>query len=192
MNGTSIVQVTHNFETAHRLPFLGGKCQNLHGHSWKVEVGLINTAHEGGINEYGISIEYGLAKGTIRKWIDDHLDHGTMLGANDNLAGHISTLQALGKVFLFGSEAEIYEDRYGVVGGYSSLPWPTVEAVARMLADKLQAVLHDACGPYIYIDGIRLEETAVNATFYMPDVPTLLEKKNSVVEKVVIPNAEVV
>jgi len=164
MSGTSIVTVKHNFETAHRLPFLGGKCQNLHGHSWNVEVGLLNTAWPEGINEHGISVEYGLAKSTIRKWIDAHLDHGTMLGDSDSLIDHV---EALGKVFIFGRHDVVYDFSY-VIGTYKKLPWPTVEAVAIMLAEKLQRALEEACGPYIWVDSVRVEETAVNSSIYMP------------------------
>lgn len=168
MEGTSVVTVSHNFETAHRLPFLGGKCVNLHGHSWKVEVSLLNTVHDGGINQAGIAVEYGLAKKIIRKWIDDHLDHGVMLGSSDELVVD-GVHKHFGKVFLFGASGSPAH----LTGTYFELPWPTVEAVGRMLAAKLQDVLHEACGPYIYIDMIRVQETDTNASLYMPDVPML-------------------
>lgn len=170
--GMSLVSVAHNFETAHRLPFLGGKCQNLHGHSWKVEVGMCNSVQDGGINDHGISIDFGLAKTVIRKWIDTHLDHGTMLGRDDLLARDAKMSAILGKVFFFG----VTDIDWGpeVTGSHPGLPWPTVEAVARMLGDKLQVALHDACGPYIYITHVRVQETATNCSVYLPDLESLL------------------
>lgn len=167
--GTTIVTVKHNFETAHRLPFLGGKCVNLHGHSWNVEVGLLNTAFPEGINEHGISIEYGLVKRTIRSWIDAQLDHGTMLGVDDPLASESLTVGDLGKVFLFGRPQKPDMCMWnGITSIYYDLPWPTVEAVARMLAHKLQSALNDTCGQYVWIDSVRVEETAVNSSVFMP------------------------
>lgn len=159
MKGITTVSVEHNFETAHRLPFLGGKCQNLHGHSWKVRVIMTNLAHERGVNEHGVSIEYGLAKKVIRGWIDKHLDHGTMLGIDDRLACSDICL-VMGKVFIFGDAL-----------GYEDKPWPTVEAVAEMLAVKLQEQLTEACGPYIYINAVQVRETAVNESTFLCDEP---------------------
>src|SRR5882724_4774505 len=175
LTGVSVVTVSHNFETAHRLPFLGGKCQNLHGHSWEVEVGLANPAFLSGINEHGISIEYGLAKKVIRSWIDDKLDHGTMLGTDDALARSSDTLDEMGKVFIFGRPLDDFDQtlQHGVSDTYLDLPWPTVEAVARMLHSKLQAALTESCGEYIMVDMIRVEETEVNASLYIPDTTHL-------------------
>jgi 6-pyruvoyl-tetrahydropterin synthase len=168
VKGMTTVSVEHNFETAHRLPFLGGKCQNLHGHSWFTEVSMANMAQLGGINKHGISIEYGLAKKVIREWIDTNLDHGTMLGAADPLA-RFSFRTQLGKVFIFGSDDGDYPAG-SITDVYPELPWPTVEAVARMLASKLQTVLRLACGPYIFISSVNVRETDVNSSLYNVDV----------------------
>ena len=51
------VGVRHNFETAHRLPFLGGKCVNLHGHSWQVQVEV--TAPD---TRHGVLVDFGALK----------------------------------------------------------------------------------------------------------------------------------
>jgi 6-pyruvoyltetrahydropterin/6-carboxytetrahydropterin synthase len=175
LQGTTVVSVKHNFETAHRLPFLGGKCQNLHGHSWHARIGLLNTHYPEGINEHGISIEYGLVKNVIRGWIDSHLDHGTMLGAQDTLA-QFSFRTQLGKVFIFGSEFEGEYPAGSITGVYTELPWPTVEAVAKMLADKLQEALEQSCGSHIWIDTVEVRETAVNSSVYMPGFLRTMEK----------------
>jgi 6-pyruvoyl tetrahydropterin synthase/QueD family protein len=77
---TSTVTVRHNFETAHRLPRLGGKCTNLHGHSWWVEV-----TFEGTPSRDGVIADFGALKHALRAWVDGHLDHGAMLGVGDPL-----------------------------------------------------------------------------------------------------------
>lgn len=147
-NGAVFTQIRHNFETAHRLPFLGGKCTNWHGHSWKCEVTIYNTAFDTGMNENGISCEFGLVKDVIRGWIDSELDHGVMIGAQDKMLEHF--IADGGKLFVFGEDGE-----------WDKMPWPTVEAVAAMLADKLQGQLNMINGR-LYVDAVRIHETDVN------------------------------
>lgn len=133
------VTVRHNFETAHRLPELGGKCFNLHGHSWWAEITVAAPA----LNGDGIVVEFGAFKRAVREWIDTHLDHGAMLGTDDPL---LAVLCSMGcKVFEF-------EDR-----------WPTVEATAELLASVasglLTAVPH---APGARVVNVDVRETAVN------------------------------
>lgn len=164
----TMIQVRHNFETAHRLPFLGGKCANLHGHSWNATISLVNVAQAHGVNGDGISVEYALVKKVIRTWIDDKLDHGTMLGYNDLLVRDPNISRLLGKVFIFGVTDINWGDE--ITDSYSGYTWPTVEAVAEMLAVKLQKQLTEACGKYIRIESVDLDETAVNSVTYIADI----------------------
>lgn len=110
------VTVRHNFETAHRLPHLGGKCQNLHGHSWWAHVTV-----EGAMQDDGTVVEFGDLKRELRGWIDAHLDHAAMLGAHDLLVGALHAAKS--KLFVFG-EGPFSDD----------LEWPTVENVATLIA----------------------------------------------------------
>ena len=135
---THEVTVRHNFETAHRLPHLEGKCKSLHGHSWWVEV----TASAPGLMAGGVLTEFGPFKAALRKWIDEHLDHGTMLGPDDPL---VPLLQAEGC-------------KVHVVDG-----WPTVENVAEMIAEEGQRVLFDLVrAPYAVVRRCVVRETHVN------------------------------
>ncbi|WP_343238562.1 6-carboxytetrahydropterin synthase [Streptomyces sp. SID13031] len=145
--------VRHNFETAHRIPVLGGKCQNLHGHSWwcEITVSASETAD-------GTVIEFGVLKREIRAWIDSWLDHGAMLGYSDPL---YTALSAEGcKVFRFGAgAASSPPERYAL-----DLAWPTVENVAQLLAnvarDIITSVPHAASS---WLSAVKVNETHVNA-----------------------------
>lgn len=162
IRGQVTLAVEHNFETAHRLPFLGGKCENLHGHSWKVKIHL-QAKLDGGMDENGISVEYGSVKKVIRQWIDMYLDHGTMLGWTDMLVESDAYLM-MGKVFIFGAKPEDYE--LCNIEGYAHRPWPTVEAVAEMLVVKLQEQMRD-----LWIIGAEVQETATNSVTFTQAVP---------------------
>lgn len=112
---SSTITVRHKFETAHRLPFLGGKCTNVHGHSWHAA-----WTFTGPLNPSGLVLDFGPVKALLHSWVDEFLDHGAMLGVNDKL---IAAFRADGsKVYAFGAD-KFAED----------LPWPTVEAVAVVL-----------------------------------------------------------
>jgi 6-pyruvoyltetrahydropterin/6-carboxytetrahydropterin synthase len=132
------VTISHNFETAHRLPHLEGKCKSLHGHSWWCEV----TVSAPRLSAGGVLVEFGLLKAGIRSWIDTHLDHGTMLGPDDPL---VPLLQAEGcKVQLV-------------------TPWPTVEDVAVMIAKEGQRVLEELVrAPDAVVTRCVVRETHVN------------------------------
>ncbi len=145
------VSVRHNFETAHRLPHLAGKCVNLHGHSWWMEATVAAPRlHRGTV------VEFGAFKGQVRSWIDTHLDHGAMLGADDPLAEVLTAHRS--KVFRFGASDPAPAERFA-----EGLAHPTVEAVAELLArviDQALRALSGAAGAFVR--EVVVSETHVN------------------------------
>ncbi|MFD9069101.1 6-pyruvoyl trahydropterin synthase family protein [Streptomyces lasiicapitis] len=139
------ITVRHNFETAHRVLPLGGKCRNLHGHSWWCEITVA-----GNVNDKGVLVDFGGLKSGLRAWIDTHLDHGAMLGRDDPL---VSALRADGsKVFEFGTESPA-----------GDLDWPTVENVAELLRRVTGSLLSEAGHTDVVCARARVSETFVNA-----------------------------
>ena len=61
--------VTH-FAAAHQLTMVAKKCENLHGHNWKVEVCVKGERH----NEAGVLVDFGIIKGYVKE-IMKRLDH---------------------------------------------------------------------------------------------------------------------
>ncbi|GAA1291481.1 6-pyruvoyl trahydropterin synthase family protein [Saccharothrix xinjiangensis] len=156
------VVVEHSFEAGHRLPHLGGKCVSLHGHSWSIAV----TVSAPKLSPEVTVVEFGALKVGLRRWIDDHLDHATMLGVHDRL---IEPLTAEGsRVFRFGAEHPT-----GVAEELArGLPWPTVEAVAVLLGRVAESTVAGLPGA----DGARVErilvrETRLNTAVYEPPGP---------------------
>lgn len=73
------VEKTFRFEAAHRLAGeYVGKCNHLHGHSWVVRV----KTKDLNIDKNSISLDFAEFK-DLGKWIEDTLDHATIVGAND-------------------------------------------------------------------------------------------------------------
>ncbi|MBB5775396.1 6-pyruvoyltetrahydropterin/6-carboxytetrahydropterin synthase [Nonomuraea jabiensis] len=131
---------------------------NLHGHSWWAEI----TVSAAELSHDQTVVEFGALKRALRAFIDDQLDHGAMLGAEDPLA---PLLAAHGcKVFLFGQRDLDLATSYT-----EDLPHPTVEAVAVMLGRVAQALLADLpCAVGASISHVKVVETHVNSAEFRP------------------------
>lgn len=62
--------VISHFSGAHRLRYLHGKCEELHGHNWKVEV-LVSSSK---LNQEGVVIDFKILKQKLEKVLKS-LDH---------------------------------------------------------------------------------------------------------------------
>jgi len=65
-----LLNVTDSFSAAHRLCGYQGACSNLHGHNWKVRVGIACSQ----LDDIGMALDYGIIK-SILKGVLDTLDH---------------------------------------------------------------------------------------------------------------------
>lgn len=75
------------WEMAHRLVrSFSEQCQNIHGHSYKMEVIL-----EGELNEDGVLMDFGAVKQTVQPIVDS-LDHSIAMFNKDPMISSISTL----------------------------------------------------------------------------------------------------
>jgi 6-pyruvoyltetrahydropterin/6-carboxytetrahydropterin synthase len=64
------LNVITRFAAAHQLTMVGEKCENLHGHNWKIEVRVRGEA----LDEAGVLIDFGAVKKHVRE-IMNTLDH---------------------------------------------------------------------------------------------------------------------
>lgn len=58
------------FDAAHYLPEYDGKCKNMHGHGWRLEVEL-----EGNVEADGMVLDFSELKRVVNHLVIDHLDH---------------------------------------------------------------------------------------------------------------------
>jgi len=63
-----------SFDAAHFLPNYPGKCSNIHGHHWVVEVGVRGEVGVSGVRENGMVIDFSALKDSLQPIIDN-LDH---------------------------------------------------------------------------------------------------------------------
>lgn len=135
------VGVRVRWEGAHRLPRLSGKCENLHGHSWQAW-----AVFSGPVNPDGVVVDFGALKADIQAWVDDHLDHATMLGQGDPLTFLLEK---------FGQRLYVF----GVDPFTTHRAWPTVENVAHLLH---QVATRTAASLGVRVESVTVAETENN------------------------------
>ena len=64
------ITILSHFSGAHRLRYLHGKCEELHGHNWKVEVSVVSNR----LNKEGVVIDFNILKQKLEK-VSKLLDH---------------------------------------------------------------------------------------------------------------------
>jgi 6-pyruvoyltetrahydropterin/6-carboxytetrahydropterin synthase len=72
-----------NFETGHALYGYDGKCKNIHGHSYKLNVTVLGTPINDPTNvKYGMVIDFSDLKKIVKEEIVDVFDHATVFNQN--------------------------------------------------------------------------------------------------------------
>lgn len=56
-----------------------GKCSHLHGHTYQAEIELISLT----LDNFGMVLDFGHIKNSIKKWIDDNWDHRLLIWDQD-------------------------------------------------------------------------------------------------------------
>ncbi|MFH1982829.1 MAG: 6-carboxytetrahydropterin synthase QueD [Pseudomonadota bacterium] len=91
------LKVETDFAAAHRLTMVGEKCENLHGHNWKIEVVVSGPDLDNG----GVLMDFGIIKMHVREIMGtlDHkylnelgiFDDATTPPSSENIAKYIAT-----------------------------------------------------------------------------------------------------
>ncbi len=140
---TREVSVRIRFEAGHRLPQLSGKCHNLHGHSWQAWITVT-----GELDTSTVLVDFSLLKNKAQEWVDEHFDHGMLLGADDPLS-----------VLLLEQGLKVH--RFGVDAHTDGLRWPTVEAVAETITRVTESLVA-VQGLPVRVSRVAVQETENN------------------------------
>lgn len=121
------------FDAGHRVYKHEGKCNNIHGHRYVVELEC-----EGELDSVGRVIDFSVIKSLVGEWIDQHLDHGMILSKADPL------VMVWGFVEMTSQKLYVMEDN------------PTAENIAMLL----HHVASDLLKPLdIYVTSVTVHET---------------------------------
>ncbi len=81
-NKIRLTKIFH-FETGHALAGYDGKCRNVHGHSYRLEVTVIGTPiSDPNHVKYGMVIDFGDLKKIVNEQVVDIYDHSLLLNKN--------------------------------------------------------------------------------------------------------------
>lgn len=70
-----------SFSAAHRLnKDYGGKCKDLHGHNYKVDLRLASAV----LDDYDFVIDFGDISRYFERWLQQHWDHVTIVSELDH------------------------------------------------------------------------------------------------------------
>jgi 6-pyruvoyltetrahydropterin/6-carboxytetrahydropterin synthase len=95
------ITVFSHFSSAHRLRYLHGKCEKLHGHNWKVEASVVSNR----LNKEGVVIDFKILKQKVEKVVKP-LDH-TYLNDLPYFSGKEPSSENIAKVIFDRLKAEM-------------------------------------------------------------------------------------
>lgn len=147
----SIIRITKQFyfETGHALHGYDGKCRNVHGHSYQLDVTVIGTP----ISDFdhvkkGMVIDFGDLKTIVKSEIVDVFDHATVFNKN---TPHVELANELAK-----------RGHKVLLVNYQ----PTSEMMLIHFADKIKSKLPQE----IQLHALKLRETGTSyAEWYASD-----------------------
>lgn len=73
-----ILKAEHSFDSAHFLSGYDGKCSNIHGHRWKVEIEVQSETLVKGGQLDGMVIDFGDLKKDVKAMVDSY-DHALII-----------------------------------------------------------------------------------------------------------------
>lgn len=146
------MQITKTVEidAGHRVPNHKSKCRHLHGHRYKIELGVDDKVitTKGASNE-GMVIDYGDLKEILKSEIEDKFDHRFILYEDDNFRYQLNF-----------NENEIYQREYGIVKVNFI---PTAENLAKHWYELLKVKLQQHA---IAIQFVKVWETPTSTAEY--------------------------
>lgn len=117
-----IIQAEEHFDSAHFLKGYAGKCANLHGHRWRVEVAVGSETLKEDAEQSGMVCDFGDIKNALKS-ITESLDHKFVYERGTLKE---TTVEALKEE---GFEMVVIDFR------------PTAENFAKFFFDQLEAIL---------------------------------------------------
>ncbi|WP_151736378.1 6-pyruvoyl trahydropterin synthase family protein ['Paenibacillus yunnanensis' Narsing Rao et al. 2020] len=140
LNEVSVCKI-FTFDAAHQLIGHKGKCSNLHGHTYKLEVVLKGVPSQtAGDSGEGFVIDFGDIKSIVKTSLVDRLDHAFLAMGNEPV---LETLKATGsKVALLSFRTTVenmaayiaYKLKEAALPLYSVKLWETPTSWAEVLA----------------------------------------------------------
>lgn len=143
MNEVSVCKM-FTFDAAHQLVGHNGKCANVHGHTYKLEVVLKGkTVKEAGVSDEGFLMDFSDLKKIVKERIIDPLDHAFLAMGNEAVLETLQRTNAKVALLGFRTTAEnlssyiCHQLKSAGLPVYSVKLWETPTAWAEVLASEI-------------------------------------------------------
>lgn len=83
------------FDSAHRILNHESKCKFLHGHRYALEASFVANK----LDNLGRVIDFGIIRDLLGSWVDENLDHNTILCRKDKNLGEKITAETGQKIY---------------------------------------------------------------------------------------------
>ncbi len=145
MNSVRVCKI-FTFDAAHQLLGHTGKCANLHGHTYTLEV-VLQGEPQGADHpvDEGFVLDFADVKRITKKWIVDPLDHAFLAMGNEPVVSILQTTGSKVAVLGFRATAEnlalytCHQLRQAGLPVYSVKLWETPTAWAEVYAQDIPA-----------------------------------------------------
>lgn len=89
-------------DCGHRVPNHKSKCRNIHGHRYRIEVGVDDKVIQTpGSSDEGMVIDFGDLKQVMMDYLDKGFDHGFIMFENDEYVNMFENLKSQGQKIVF-------------------------------------------------------------------------------------------
>ena len=130
---------------SHRQPRHPGRCSRIHGHSWAIT--LTFGANEP--DEHGFIVDFGELR-YLADWIDEHLDHATVVSSDDPRLEELQALADSGLLKL------------------TLMDNASCEGIARHLFEIFDPMVRENTGGRSRLVSVELCEDSRNSALYRP------------------------
>ena len=143
----------HGISCGHRVVGQGGKCENLHGHNYRIHF-TVGTKHDApDLDDVGRVLDFSVIKYSLCEYLEDYWDHKFLCWEDDRVMKAIHACLPL------------QDDRDVVCASLVWVPFnPTAENMAKYLVEEVAPVRLRGTGCELI--SCRIEETRkCSATF---------------------------
>jgi 6-pyruvoyltetrahydropterin/6-carboxytetrahydropterin synthase len=102
------VTIIRRFAAAHQVSEAGGGCEQLHGHTWKVQFSLAGRR----LDQAGMLVDFRVAKRLVDRWVE-RLDHTNL---NQTLEGLNPTAEHIARYLFRRVAKDVSSGQYRLVG----------------------------------------------------------------------------
>lgn len=163
LKGYTIATREIGIDMAHRVTNHGSKCRNIHGHRYKIELGISGKPFETGEGnpQEGMLLDFGFLKEEMMDKIDKYYDHGTTLWRQDPLVVATLTKEELDNADLDIADRGFYfMHPQKFWGKIVVVPFiPTAENLAKWWFEQLQKPVEVRSQGHAILTWVKVWET---------------------------------